>query len=88
MRYKTTGNELKLLARLNSAAHPERSSLNQLHISALGIKEKTKTKSILLVSYSIGYASAHDHPACINILTQKSVWNGFSCKPRRGEYHG
>ena len=72
MRYKATGNELKLLARLNSEGHAERSPWNQRHINALGIKENIKTKSNLLVSYSIGYASAHDRPACIDRLTQYS----------------
>ena len=50
----------------NLSSHPERSPLNQRHISALGIKENIKTKSSKLVSYSIGYGSAHDRPACID----------------------
>ena len=72
MRYKTIDNELKLPAGLDSVEHPERSPLNQRHISVLGIKENTKTKSTRVVSYSIGYALAHDHSACIDRLTQNS----------------
>ena len=69
---KNAGDEFETPANLNSAANPERSSLNQRHINTFEIQEKAKAKSNRVLSYAIDYASADNLPACINRLNQNS----------------